>query len=294
MSSFIISPSLSGFPIAAINQVLGWAIAWILVPVCTFLLSDIFWKIYYPDTVFSQQGGNIAEQLAIRGQANNASTSWEWFKLREPPKPKPVQAARIKATLLGIVGVGEDGTAMIALEGKAPIIYRVGDEIQEGVFLSRLAGDHVILLRGDTEEKLAIKKADNLFSSNESPSSADAEQVPYKEETPIKAYATGSVGDIISQIKENPLKIGEMIEFETVDAGRYGQGIKIKPITTSEYDLLAKLNLNTDDIVVGIDRNRVTDIMADPASFAKILDTEEFKIQYMREGKLENAVVKMD
>ena len=291
MSSFVISPSLSGLPITAINQGLGRIIAWILVPVCTFLLSDIFWKIYYPDTVSSQQSGDITKQLAVRGQADNASTSWEWFKLREPPKPKPVQAARIKATLLGIVGVGESGTAMIAIEGKNPKIYRVGDEIQEGVFLSSLGSDYVILLRGETEEKLAIKKADNLFSSADT---EQASQASHEEEAPIKVYERGSVGDIMSQLKENPLKIGEMVEFETVEAGRYGKGIKIKPVTTSEYDLLAKLNLTPDDIVVGIDRNRVTDIMANPASFEKILDAKELKIQYMREGKLEHAVVNVD
>ena len=289
MSSFVISSAGSGLPIASINQTLGRIIAWILVPVCTFLLSDIFWKVYYPDTVSMKQSGDIAKQLAVRGQTGNTSTSWEWFKLREPPKPKPVQVARIKATLVGIVGVGESGTAMIALESAAPKLYRVGDEIQEGVFLSRLENDHVILLRGETEEKLAIKKADNLFAS-----SGDTEAAAYEEEASAKFYAPGSVGDIVSVIKENPLKIGEMIKFETVDTEHYGTGIKIEPITTSEYDLLAKLNLNTDDIVLGIDRNRVSDIMENPASFAKILNADELKIQYMRKGKLESTVVKVE
>ena len=289
MSSFVISSPASGLPIAGINQTLGRIIAWILVPVCTFLLSDIFWKVYYPDTVATKQSGDITKQLAVRGQTGNTSTSWEWFKLREPPKPKPVQIARIKATLVGIVGVGESGTAMIALESAAPKLYRVGDEIQEGVFLSRLENDHVILLRGETEEKLAIKKADNLFGGK-----GDTEEASYEEEASAKFYAPGSVGDIVSVIKENPLKIGEMIKFETVDTEHYGTGIKIEPITTSEYDLLAKLNLNTDDIVLGIDRNRVSDIMENPASFAKILNADELKIQYMRKGKLESTVVKVE
>ena len=293
MGSFVIPSSLPNLSVATINQVLGRVVVWIMIPICTFLLSDIFWKVYYPDTVSSQQGGDINKRFAALGQTDNVSTSWEWFKLREPPKPKPVRVARIKATLLGIVGVGESGTAMIALEGKGPKIYRVGDEIQEGVFLSRLGDDHVILLRGETEEKLAIKKADNLFGGSGS-SGNDTTRASYKADPPVKYYERGSIGDIVSVIKENPLKIGEMVEFETVDAGRYGQGIKLKPITTSEYDLLAKLNLSPDDIVVGIDRNKVTDIMSNPAPFAKILDAREFKIQYMRGGKLESAVVKVD
>ena len=284
MSSFVISSSGSGLPIAGINQVLGRAIAWILVPVCTFLLSDIFWKIYYPDTVSLEQSGDIGKQLAVRGQADNSSTSWEWFKLREPPKPKPVQTARIKATLLGIVGVGESGTAMINLEGKGPKIYRVGDEIQEGVFLSRLGRDHVILLRGNTEEKLAIEKADNLFS-DEGPETQGSES---------KAPVPRSEDNVVSVIKKNPLKIGEMVKFETVDTGRYGQGIKVEPAETAEYDLLTKLNLDPGDIVLGIAKKRISDIMDDPASFRKILDEKEIRIQYMRKGKLESTVVKMD
>ena len=285
MSSFVISSSGSGLSIAGINQVLGRVIAWILVPVCTFLLSDIFWKIYYPDKISLEQSGDIGDQLAVRGEAGSASTSWEWFKLREPPKPKPVKIARIKATLVGIVGRGENGAAMINLEGKGPKIYRIGDEIKEGVFLSRLGSDHVILLRGETEEKLAIKKANNLFAE----AGAGAQT-----QTSAASAPVAQPNSIVSVIKENPLKIGEMVKFEKVDTGRYGEGIKVEPGKTTEHDLLAKLNLNPGDIVLGIAKKRVSDIMNDPASFKKILDEKEIRIQYMREGKLESTVVRMD
>ena len=283
MSSFVISSSGSGLSIAGINQVLGRVIAWILVPVCTFLLSDIFWKIYYPDEISLEQRGDISDQLAVRGEAGSASTSWEWFKLREPPKPKPVKIARIKATLVGIVGRGENGAAMINLEGKGPKIYRIDDEIKEGVFLSRLGNDYVILLRGETEEKLAIKKANNLFNG------AGAETQASKESAPV-----AQTNNVISVIKENPLKLGEMVKFEKIDTGRYGEGIKVEPGKTSEHDLLAKLNLNPGDILLGIAKRRVSDIMNDPASFKKILDKKEIRIQYMREGKLESTVVRLD
>ena len=283
MSSFVIPSSGSSLSIAGINQVLGRVIAWILVPVCTFLLSDIFWKIYYPDEISLEQSGNISEQLAVRGEAGNTSTSWEWFKLRQPPKPKPVQVARIKAVLVGILGSGESGAAMINLENKGPKIYRIGDEIKEGVFLSRLGSDHVILLRGETEEKLAIKKANNLFASTGSGTQAPAKSTP-----------VARTDSIVSVIKENPLKIGEMVKFEKVDTGRYGEGIKVEPGKTTEHDLLAKLNLNPGDIVLGIAKKRVSDIMSNPASFRKILDEKEIRIQYMRGGKLESTVVRMD
>ncbi len=282
MSSFVISSSGLGLPTASINHVLARVIAWILVPVCTFLLSDIFWKIYYPDTISLEQSGDIGKQLAVRGQGGNASTSWEWFKLREPPKPKPVQVARIQATLVGIVGIGENGAAMINVENKGPKLYKVGDEIKEGIFLSRLGRDHVILLRGETEEKLAFKKMDNLFTKPEPGSEA-------------QASAEGARTDnVISVIKENPLKLGEMVKFQKVDTGRYGEGIKVEPGKISEYDLLAKFNLNPGDIVLGVARKRISDIMNDPASFRKILDEKEIRIQYMRAGKLESTVVKMD
>ena len=290
MGSFAIAPLVSDIPIASVNRILGRILAWILVPVCTFLLSDIFWKIYYPDTAAIKQSSDISKQLAVRGQVGGASTSWDWFRLREPPQPKPVQDARIKATLLGILGVGERGTAMIAPDGGKAKIYKVGDEIQEGVFLSRLGSDHVILLRGESEEKLALKKAHNLFSSN----NTDTVETLSEEQPPAKIYTPGSVGAIVSLIKENPLRIGEMIEFETVDTGRYGSGIKVEPITTAEYDLLAKLNLNPGDIVVGIDRKRVVDIVENPALYKKLWDSEEFKIQFIRKDKLESTLIKME
>ena len=286
MSSFVIPSSGLSLPTASINKSLGRVIAWILVPVCTFLLSDIFWKIYYPDTISLEQSGDIGKQLAVRGQAGDASTSWEWFKLREPPKPKPVKIARIKATLIGIVGVGENGTAMINVENKGPKIYAIGDEIKEGVFLSRLGNDHVILLRGETEEKLAIKKVNNLFTE-----SAPKAQASASAEAPPPAKRTDNV---IAVIKENPLKIGEMVEFERVNTGRYGEGIKIEPGMNSEYDLFTQLNLNPGDIVLGIAKQRITDIMDNPSSFRKIMDEKEVRIQYMRDGKLESTVVKIN
>ncbi len=286
MSSFVIPSSGLSLPTASINKVVARVIAWILVPVCTFLLSDIFWKIYYPDTISLEQSGDISKQLAVRGQAGNASTSWEWFELREPPKPKPVQVARIQATLVGIVGLGESGSAMINVENKGPKLYKVGDEIKEGIFLSRLGRDHVILLRGETEEKLAFKKMDNLFAAPdpESEAQASAEAAPTAADT----------NNFISVIKKNPLKLGEMVKFQKVDTGRYGEGIKVEPGKISEYDLLAELNLNPGDIVLGVARKRISDIMNNPASFRKILDEKEIRIQYMRAGKLESTVVRMD
>ena len=284
MNSFAIPPLGSSLPIAAINQTLGRIITWMLVPLCTYLLSDIFWKTYYPDTVLLKQSSDVSKQLAAANQTNSTSASWEWFKLREPPKPKPVRVARIKGTLVGIVGVGDTGAAMIALEGRGPKLYKVGDEIQEGVFLSRLGNDYVILLRGETEEKLAIKKNNNLFSGDKSGN---------KNAPKIAASTPRSVDPIVSTIKQNPLKIGEMVKFEPIDTGRFGEGVKVEPITTSEHDLLAKLNLNPGDIVLGIANKRVADIIADPAAFKKILDRKEVKIQYMRKGKLESTVVKI-
>ena len=286
MSSFVISPAGLSLPIASINKVLGRVIAWILVPVCTFLLSDIFWKIYYPDTISLQQSGDIGTQLAVRGQAGNTSTSWEWFKLREPPKPKPVQIARIQADLIGIVGLGESGTAMINVENKGPKIYAVGDEIKEGIFLSRLGNDHVILLRGETEEKLAIKKANNLFTESQ----PQAEALASAESVPIVRRND----NVIEVIKENPLKIGEMVKFERVNAGRYGEGIKIEPGMSSEYDLFTQLNLNPGDIVLGIAKQRITDIMDNPSSIRGIMNEKEVRIQYVRAGKLESTVVKIN
>ena len=286
MSSFVISSSGLSLPTANINKVLGRVIAWILVPVCTFLLSDIFWKIYYPDTISLEQSGDIGKQLAVRGQAGGASTSWEWFKLREPPKPKPVKIARIKADLIGIVGVGENGTAMINVENKGPKIYAIGAEIKEGVFLSRLGNDHVILLRGETEEKLAIKKASNLFTDP-----APQAQASASVEAPPTARRTDNV---IAVIKENPLKIGEMVKFERVNTGRYGEGIKIEPGMSSEYDLFTQLNLNPGDVVLGIAKQRITDIMDNPSSLRNIINEKEVRIQYVRAGKLESTVVKLN
>ena len=85
-----------------------------------------------------------------------------------------------------------------------------------------------------------------------------------------------------------------MVKFEKVNTGRYGEGIKIEPGTSSEYDLLTQLNLNPGDIVLGVAKKRITDIMKNPSSFRQIMDEKEVRIQYIRAGKLESTVVKIN
>ena len=154
-----LSSGASGATAEGVNRVLGGVALLLLLPLCFYALAGLFWKIYYPDRVAT--GFDIETPQADVAAAAKPGASWDWFTVYEAPKPKAVPA-KINALLLGVFGVGERGIAMISVNKGKPQNFRIGDEIKDGVVLGKLGQDHVILLRGEREEVLAMKKV-NLF-----------------------------------------------------------------------------------------------------------------------------------
>lgn len=265
----------------SLNKNLSRIAAFILLPVCTFLLSDIFWKAYYPDPVSVRQMSDIGKQLAAGNLAANATVTWDWFKLREA-KPKVVVAAKIDAQLIGILGSGRRGVAMIRLPKKAAEAFKVGENVTDGVMLSRLESDHVILLRNNTEEILYLEKKSNLFGDKavRAKPATDSTSPP---ETP----------EIARLLREDPLQIARLVHFERVPTERYGDGYKVTPSASAHYDLLADLKLHPGDIVLGVGRNQAIDVATNPRLWSSILRRDTIPIQVLRNGKLERTVVRL-
>lgn len=265
----------------SLNRSLSRVVALILLPVCVFLLSDIFWKVYYPDSVNLGRISDIGKELAEANRGTSASESWDWFKLRVA-KPKAVKPAKINAKLIGILGWGNTGVAMIGLSNKTPQAFRVGQEIQAGVLLSRLGSDHVILLRDNTEEILYLEKPSGLFdgkTANNKPTG--------------KVALEAENADITTLLREDPLQIARMVDFERVPTERYGDGYRVTPSDTSNYNLLADLELYPGDIILGVGRNQAVDVASNPRLWDSILRKDTIQIQVLRDGKLERTVVKL-
>ena len=280
MNAFGISLG-SDFNSDGLNKNLSHIAAFILLPVCAFLLSDIFWKAYYPDSVSAHQMNNISEQLAAADPAAHAAVTWDWFKLRAV-KPKVVVAAKIDAQLIGILGSGKKGSAMISLSKKPAKAFKVGEDVMDGVMLSRLESDHVILLRNNIEEILYLEKKPNLFGNEEvrAKPATDSTSPP---ETP----------EIARLLREDPLQLAKLVHFERVPTERYGDGYKVTPSDSANYDLLSDLELYPGDIVLGVGRNQAVDIATNPKLWSSILRKNTIPIQVLRNGKLERTIVKL-
>lgn len=59
-------------------------------------------------------------------------------------------AASVKVMVLGLISAGEQGAAILRIDGGAPQAYRVGQSVAEGVILARVDRAGVVLDQGGT------------------------------------------------------------------------------------------------------------------------------------------------
>ncbi len=273
-----LSSGASAFPAEGLNRILGAVAVLLLVPLCFYSLSGVFWKLYYPDRVAT--GFDVAAPQAGATAAARPPASWDWFTVHEAPKPKAVPA-KINARLLGVFGVGDRGIAMISLNKGKPQNFRVGDEIKDGVVLGKLAQDHVILLRGEREEVLAMKKF-NLFNAKKDDGAL------------IGADERGISRDLVHKmLREQPLRLAQMVRFEPVRNRRYGRGVKITPRRSENETMFYNMGLIPGDVLLKANGQSMEQIEQKPGSWRPLLTGKSVRLELLRNGVLQNVTVNL-
>ena len=274
-----LSSSLSGAAAESLNRRLGVLAAVVLLPFCFYSLSGMFWDLYYPDRVAT--GFDIAAPKAGKASARAPkAASWDWFTVREAPKKKVVPA-KINAQLMGVFGVGDEGVAMISVNRGKLENFRVGDEITDGVVLGELAQSHVILLRGESEEILAMKKA-NLF------------QAKKEDGIIIGTGPTGITrGYVQKMIREQPLQLAQMIKFEPTDTSRYGRGMKISSRRSENESMLYNMGLIPGDILIRANGKSIGHFQKNPGSWRPLLQGGNIRLELVRNGTLQNVTLEL-
>lgn len=274
-----LSSGLSGAAAENLNRGLGVLAAVVLLPFCLYSLSGLFWQLYYPDRIAA--AFDIAAPKAGKAAARAPkAASWDWFAVREAPKKKAV-AAKINAQLMGVFGVGDEGVAMISVNRGKMQNFRVGDEITDGVVLGKLAQSHVILLRGESEEVLAMKKT-NLF------------QAKQEDGMIVGAGPTGiSRGTVQKMIREQPLQLAQMLKFEATDTSRYGRGMKISARRSENESMLYNMGLIPGDIVIRVNGKNVDHYRKNPNSWRPLLQGGKLRLELVRNGTLQNVTLEL-
>ena len=273
-----LSSGASGATAEGLNRVFGGVAAALLLPFCLYYLSGVFWKLYYPDRVAT--GLDIAAPQADATASAKPAASWDWFTVYEAPKPKAVPA-KINARLLGVFGVGDRGIAIISISKGKPQNFRVGDEIKDGVVLGKLAQDHVILLRGEREEVLAMKKA-NLFQAEQDDGAL------------IGAGERGISREFVQRMaREQPLRLAQMVRFEPVRNRRYGRGVKITPRRGENESMFYNMGLIPGDVLLKANGVSMEQIQQKPGSWRPLLAGNNVRLELLRNGTLQNVTVNL-
>ena len=273
-----LSSGTSGATAEGVNRILGAGALLLLLPLCFYSLAGLFWKIYYPDRVAT--GFDVAAPQDDVAAAARPAASWDWFTVHEAPKPKAVPA-KINALLLGVFGVGERGIAMISVNKGKPQNFRIGDEIKDGVVLGKLAQDHVILLRGEREEVLAMKKV-NLFKAKRDDGAL------------IGAGERGISREFVQRmIREQPLRLAQLVRFEPVRNRRYGRGLKITPRRGENESMFYNMGLIPGDVLLKANGQSIEQLGQKPGSWRSLLAGKSVRLELLRNGVLQNVTVNL-
>ncbi len=268
-----------------LNRAFANLVVIVLLPVCFYLLSDVFWKVYYPDPLQPKSADKTGARAVSRSTQAPAA-SWDWFVIKEPVKAsKPATVSKLNASLAGVFGVGDKGVAMIKADGGQVKAYRVGDEIKSGIALKRLGLNYVILLRNGEEEELRMKGG-NLFNREEAPQSAGDDK------------AAGGVNTVDSElakvIKKEPFKLLDLVRFRQERVPEYGLGYKIIPRGERGEQAINAAGLYKEDMIFLINGRPIVQLPSDPVAMKKLLESEELKIRLLRDGRVMDVTIALN
>lgn len=263
--------------LGGLNHALANFSVLLFLPLAFYFLSNVFWKFYYPDPLHAPPAESAPSKPAERA-ARAPAVVWDWFVVREQRRSKPAEATKLKATLLGVLGIGDRGVAMIRVDGKKTKAYHVGDELKEGTLLSRLGRDHVILLRGDKEEKLSMKKV-NLFEAGGEAAAAPAGGGEPRSDA------------LAAMLKNEPFDLLRLIRFDQTRIKQHGLGFKVVPRNRKGLEVLADSGFQQGDVVLVVNGRPAIQLASEPAAVRKMLGSGELKVRLFRNGEIKDVTV---
>jgi len=167
---------------------------------------------------------------------------------RSQPKPEPVREApksTLNYKLRGIYYSEDKALASAILQkgsGKSQF-YRLGDEIDNGIYIDRILPDYILISRNGRLEKLELEKP----KARKGPSRTAASRSPA---LPAPANATRVLQSYKRRYADNPLALAK--RFQAIPVNRDGRNVGYKLKALRGERLLQKLGLREDDVFVEI------------------------------------------
>ncbi len=280
-----------GAGLQALNAVAGRAAAVVLLLVCFYYASSLFWRVFYPEgfrlVVPAVSGSAVTKVADARGR-------WDWFADTATVKSKAAPRSRLKANLIGVIAQGAEtgkGLALIKYKGKEEI-YRVGDEVAPAIVLKEVAGTYVTLQRDDQTETLEIEKAAGLFGGdkkqvrkNAARSTAGAgksSNLPAGK-LPGAPPPVAAAKQFKNLLRKEPLQLLNLFSFEQVRNGNQ-TGFSFSARREDGQQMLDSLGLKKGDVLVSVNGTPASQMPSNPKLWKALLKADKIKLKVLRDG----------
>lgn len=234
------------------------AVSLLLVLLLAWQLSLLLWKLVpeppLPAVKMTEPGPSASDRsapaLGLDQKIARIAAAELFGKAvdRSQPRPEPVKEAP-KSTLnykLRGIYYSEDkalASAILQKGGGKSQFYRLGDEIDNGIYIDRILPDHILISRNGRLEKLELEKP----KARKGASRASASRSPA---LPAPANATRVLQSYKRRYADNPLALAK--RFQAIPVNRDGRNIGYKLKALRGERLLQKLGLREDDVFVEV------------------------------------------
>lgn len=228
-----------------------------------FLLSATYYLWLAPKA----QPGQLKPQRASNGQ------QWTWFRAERKPVKKAivdenVGKTRLRATLKGIIDIGERSVAIIDIaQNRDKSVYKVGDKLSSNATLETIEATRVLIREGGKLNELTmdLKTADigRSKSSGKNPG--------------LRNAAAGKPLTEVANIS-SPMLAG--ISFVQTESGDTGMSLG-----TIDPGMLEGTDLQGDDVILSAGGTTVEQILASPMSYQSLMRSDSLDITVMRDGQ---------
>lgn len=279
-------------PLAVLQSpALSWPVFVPLLLVFVYYATSLFWQITYPAGFVA---GVLPPAGAERVERKAAARAWNWFADTSPVKraPPPVKHSPLEGRLVGVIAMGEKrGMAMIELKKKKAAIFRVGDEVEEGLVLKVVQSDRVTLQRGEQSEVLELQRATKGSKRREPPAPKPA-PAPVAEKPPAPAPAPRPQNrdEYKKALKERPIRLMSMVNFKRVDTDN-GPGFSLTPKTDEDLELFQSFGLEPGDVLLSANGAGAMDLPSSPKLWKSLVRAESYTLRVSRGGVEEQIVI---
>jgi len=212
------------------------------------------------------------------------------------PKPKAevtsqsVTKTRLNLQLIGLIGQGDNGVALINRSGKT-LVVGLGERVQTKVTLIEIMQDAVVLDNRGKHEKLTLKgisKQSLVSKQTVKPSLSKSANVTDSEKN-LSSGQRNKLDEIGGLLREQPLTISQYIRFQPINEGGVWTGVKLW--SKKDKTLYQALGFAEGDILREVNGQSIQKMASNPTLWQKFLKESSFNLVVERHGALENISV---